>query len=100
MYRKGEENINSMYRKGKPQKGLAILVSLCFMFTIFMGAVPATCSADQNLPTDIKGHWAEETISTMLGSGIVGGYPDGTFKPNRSITRAEFTTIVNKAWYI
>lgn len=78
-----------MYRKGKPQKSLAILVSLCFMLTIFMGAVPAACSAEQNLPTDIKGHWAEDDISTMLGTGVVGGYPDGTFKPNRSITRAE-----------
>jgi hypothetical protein len=68
------------------------------MLTIFMGAVPAACSAEQNLPTDIKGHWAEDDISTMLGTGVVGGYPDGTFKPNRSITRAEFTTIVNRAF--
>ncbi|MGI6488338.1 MAG: S-layer homology domain-containing protein [Syntrophothermaceae bacterium] len=87
-----------MKRKRKKQKDLAILVSLCFMLTIFMGAVPTTCSAEQNLPTDIKGHWAEDNISTMLGTGVVGGYPDGTFKPNRSITRAEFTTIVNRAF--
>jgi|GEM_PF-2179705 len=80
------------------RKSMAILVSLCFIFTVVMGAIPATYRADQNLPTDISGHWAEGTIITMLNTGVIGGYPDGTFQPNRSITRAEFTTIVNKAF--
>ncbi|MET3849245.1 S-layer homology domain-containing protein [Paenibacillus sp. OAE614] len=44
--------------------------------------------------TDIRGHWAEETIQHLAGSGIVKGYPDGTFRPNRPITRAEFVSIL------
>lgn len=80
------------------RKSLALLVSLCFIFTIFMGATPAFYLADQKLPTDISGHWAEETIITMLNNGVIGGYPDGTFQPNHSITRAEFTTMVNNAF--
>lgn len=87
-----------MAKKQKTQKMLATLVSLCFIITIFIGATPATCLADQQLPTDISGHWAEEAISTLINNGVIGGYPDGTFQPNRSITRAEFTTIVNKSF--
>jgi murein DD-endopeptidase MepM/ murein hydrolase activator NlpD len=38
---------------------------------------------------DIKGHWAEKEIKLMVESGRMKGYPDGTFKPDRFITRAE-----------
>ncbi|MGI6487478.1 MAG: fibronectin type III domain-containing protein [Syntrophothermaceae bacterium] len=48
--------------------------------------------------TDIKGHWAEKTIEGLVASGAVSGYPDGTFKPNQTITRAEFATIMVKAF--
>lgn len=48
--------------------------------------------------TDIKGHWAEKTIEELVASGAVSGYPDGTFKPNKTITRAEFATILVKAF--
>lgn len=40
--------------------------------------------------------WAETAIQNMQLNGFVNGYPDGTFKPGGSITRAEFVTIVNK----
>ena len=42
--------------------------------------------------------WAKEKIEKWVASGIIIGYPDGTFKPNRSITRAEFVTLVNSAF--
>ena len=45
---------------------------------------------------DIKGHWAQSQIISFVSNGYVGGYPDGTFKPNNSITRAEFIKIFNK----
>lgn len=40
--------------------------------------------------SDIKGHWAEEIIDEIAAQEIVSGYPDGTFKPDATITRAEF----------
>lgn len=46
--------------------------------------------------TDIKGHWAEQQISEWIKKGTVKGYPNGTFAPDRSITRAEFITLVNE----
>ena len=48
--------------------------------------------------TDIKSHWAEKNIKQMVASGSVGGYPDGSFKPNDTITRAEFATMLVKAF--
>lgn len=45
--------------------------------------------------SDIQGHYVEETIRELTKSGIVSGYPDGTFRPNRPITRAEFVSILS-----
>ncbi|NOU88474.1 hypothetical protein GC102_22345 [Paenibacillus sp. LMG 31460] len=46
--------------------------------------------------SDVKGHWAEQTITGYVYNNVVQGYPDGTFKPDSSITRAELVTIINK----
>ena len=46
--------------------------------------------------TDIDGHWAEDAINAAYGAGWVGGYPDGTFRPNNNITRAEVMSLVNR----
>ncbi|WP_197029760.1 fibronectin type III domain-containing protein [Brevibacillus borstelensis] len=40
--------------------------------------------------TDLTGHWAESYIKRAAAKGIVSGYPDGAFKPNHPVTRAEF----------
>ncbi|HZJ76516.1 MAG TPA: S-layer homology domain-containing protein, partial [Oscillospiraceae bacterium] len=47
---------------------------------------------------DIKGHWAEEYIAEMVENEILTGYPDGTFRPDTTVTRAEFVTILVKAF--
>ncbi len=50
--------------------------------------------------TDIAGHWAEDSIRQLVAKGAVGGYPDSTFKPDINITRAEFVTILGKAFVL
>ncbi|MBN6187686.1 S-layer homology domain-containing protein [Aneurinibacillus sp. BA2021] len=47
--------------------------------------------------TDIAGHWAESNIKRAAAIGIVSGYPDGTFRPNHPVTRAEFTVMLTGA---
>ena len=47
--------------------------------------------------SDTRGHWAESFIDRAVQYGFVQGYPDGTFAPDKSVTRAEFTTMINKA---
>ncbi|MCD9021823.1 S-layer homology domain-containing protein [Cohnella silvisoli] len=46
--------------------------------------------------TDIAGHWANEYITKAVAMGFVSGYPDGTFRPDEGITRAEFTNMLMK----
>ncbi len=46
---------------------------------------------------DISGHWAEAGINQLVAAGVMNGYPDYTFKPDDTITRAEFCTVLVKA---
>lgn len=48
--------------------------------------------------SDIEGHWAKDTILWGVEKGIVSGYPDGTFKPNKEISEAEFLAILIRAY--
>lgn len=48
--------------------------------------------------TDTEGHWAEDVIGKWTDSKIVEGYPDGQFKPDNAITRAEFAALVNRTY--
>lgn len=50
----------------------------------------------ENLFTDIDGHWAADQINRAAEKGWITGYPDGTFGPNRYITRAEAVTMINR----
>jgi len=59
-------------------------------FAVF-AAVPPACDL-----TDIKTHWAGKCITDLCIAGIVNGYPDKTFKPEKDITRAEFTKLIVK----
>lgn len=46
--------------------------------------------------SDIAGHWAEAYIRLAAGNGWITGYPDGTFGPQRDITRAETAMMINR----
>lgn len=46
---------------------------------------------------DTRGHWAEKYIAILQQRGTIGGFPDGSFKPNNGITRAQFAAIAMKA---
>lgn len=46
---------------------------------------------------DTAGHWAEASIREAVARGFVNGYPDGSFKPNGAVTRAEFAVMLTKA---
>ena len=46
--------------------------------------------------SDISGHWAEAEIKRAAALGWIAGYPDGTFRPNDYITRAQAMTMINR----
>ncbi len=58
-----------------------------------------TTSPQKNtvVPRDITTHWAKDIIARLIEADIVTGCPDGTFKPDKPITRAEFTVMLVKA---
>jgi hypothetical protein len=48
--------------------------------------------------SDISTYWGAQYIAGLNERQIIGGFPDGTFRPNESITRAQFAVIVTKAF--
>ncbi|MFM6751996.1 MAG: DUF1565 domain-containing protein [Dolichospermum sp.] len=44
------------------------------------------------------GYWAKAYIEALASQGIIAGFPDGNFKPNEPVTRAQFAAIINKAF--
>jgi hypothetical protein len=46
-----------------------------------------------NAPSDIQGHWAEKNIIEAIEEELLTGYTDGTFKPDKPVTRAELATV-------
>lgn len=43
---------------------------------------------------DIEGHWAEDDIKKLSGSGVINGYEDNTFRPDNYVTRAEMVKMI------
>jgi hypothetical protein len=48
--------------------------------------------------SDITRNWAEPFIRVLVTKGIIKGYPDGTFKPNQLVTRAEFAALLDRTF--
>lgn len=69
-----------------------VLVSILITALLFsLAAIPMTVATTIS---DISGHWAEQAISALLDKNYISGYPDGTFKPDNPVTRAEFLKIL------
>lgn len=53
----------------------------------------------QGLPSfvDTYGHWAKDSIEGLVQKGLMRGYPDGSFHPDRPVTRAEFLVALSRA---
>ncbi|MFM7366187.1 MAG: DUF1565 domain-containing protein [Cuspidothrix sp.] len=52
-------------------------------------------TAFKDVPT---GYWAKAYIEALAAQNIIAGFPDGSFKPNEPVTRAQFAAIINKAF--
>ena len=55
--------------------------------------LPSAAAAPAGL-SDIQGHWAQKEIEEAIDRGWVNGYPDDTFRPEKTISRAEFTKML------
>jgi hypothetical protein len=48
--------------------------------------------------SDVSGHWAEAWIEQLKAEGITSGYPDGTYRPENQVTRAEIAVFLVNAF--
>ena len=69
------------------------LAGLCLAAAVLAGQAFAAFS---DLP---QTHWANEAVAQMAEQGILEGYPDGTFRPDETLTRAQFLAMVVRAWW-
>ena len=67
-------------------KKLQLIIVLVLAILLFPGYVLAH--------SDVHNHWAVQEIDLLSAKEIVGGYADGSFRPDHSITRAEFSKII------
>ncbi|RUS44959.1 S-layer homology domain-containing protein [Cohnella sp. AR92] len=85
------------------KKGIIVITSTLIAITLFYGQTRTTEKAEAeaaaaNAPfSDVTTHWASASISRAAKEGYVGGFTDGTFRPNNTITRAEFISILVRA---
>ncbi len=68
----------------------AIMMALCMVFSV---AVPSFASSEQN---DYANHWAKQFIEKAIAEDVMKGFPDGTFRPEEGVTRAQLATMINK----
>ena len=69
------------------------------LFKIMLSAMVILGFAMPSLayPDVDKSHWAAPQIELLTEQGVIVGYPDGTFKPDENVTRAEFASMAIKA---
>ncbi|QSZ27532.1 S-layer homology domain-containing protein [Aceticella autotrophica] len=75
---------------------IAILMLISNIAATALAAPTNTTTAKQF--TDIKGHWAEKEINDWISKGLIAGYEDNTFRPDNSVTRAEFVTFTDRVF--
>ena len=76
----------------KFKKSIVLIVVVVVMILISFTSLVTAATV-----SDISGHWAQNYIQPLVDRGIISGYPDGIFKPDNPITRAEFCTIITSA---
>ncbi|QGQ98117.1 hypothetical protein EHS13_26140 [Paenibacillus psychroresistens] len=79
-------------------KFIKLIVSKLLIACLVFSSVGMAFAATAATTTDIKGHWAEPQITSWIEKGFIKGYEDNSFKPNNSITRAEFVALVNRSF--
>ncbi|MCG0276636.1 MAG: S-layer homology domain-containing protein [Thermosediminibacteraceae bacterium] len=72
-------------------KRFAKALAIAVVISLVLGLMPV---AFASVPEDVKGTKYEKAVDTLVKLGIVNGYPDGTYKPDRVVTRAEMAKLL------
>ncbi|KXG75279.1 S-layer homology domain-containing protein [Thermotalea metallivorans] len=77
-------------------------IPILLILTLILFIVPVSANP-MNLAKkfiDMGNHWAEVTVNKLIELGVIKGYEDNTFRPDNTITRAEFSTVIRKAFQL
>ncbi|MCU6708391.1 S-layer homology domain-containing protein [Paenibacillus sp. J5C_2022] len=78
------------------------IASLWALFTLLSATLLAqdarSYAAGLSLFVDTEGYWAQEAIEWAVREGIVTGYEDNTFRPDKPVTQAQFLTMLLRAY--
>lgn len=93
-YRTGEPSSDEALWPVKPQGKITRAEVASIFYRLLKEEVRAEVTTTENSFSDVAGDdWFNETVSSLAAMDIIAGYEDGTFRPNASITRAEFAAI-------
>jgi len=82
----------------KLQSSPALLLAFSMVTSSLAPFVAIAPSMAQSTFSDVQGSWAQACIVELTQRNIISGYPDGSFRPNNPVTRAEYASMVGKAF--
>jgi len=74
-----------------------LLTIFLLIFSLLTPGLALPSQSTAATPTDVAGHWAYTYIARGIQLGFISGYPDGTFLPDKPVSRAEFAKMMNAA---
>ena len=72
------------------------ITALFLTVVLLLTMIPGVMAVDSSAITDIRGHWAEQSILWALDENIFQGTTDTTFHPNGTMTRGMFVTVLGR----
>ena len=80
------------------RSGTALLVGISFIGSSVIPLISVNSAFAQTAFNDVPtGYWAQTFIQELATRDIIKGFPDGGFRPNDPVTRAQFAAMLNKA---
>lgn len=83
---------------GSQDNGGAVCEKERYQHQIVAVCRPQYKAEEPEAKDDITGHWAEEDIRWCMEHGLMKGYPDGTFQPDKPVTRAELAAVLRRLY--
>ncbi|MBE8997729.1 MULTISPECIES: S-layer homology domain-containing protein [unclassified Nostoc] len=88
-----------MFTFNRLQSGTAALMALSVTVGTVAPLITASPSLAQTTFSDVSSnYWAAQFIQQLSQRGVIAGFPDGSFRPEEAVTRAQFAAMVNKAF--
>ncbi|MBO9609398.1 MAG: S-layer homology domain-containing protein [Paenibacillaceae bacterium] len=90
----GSVELSAQQRKIAPLLALPAQLPVTAAGRSAVASAPEPAADTGPVPADIADHWAKDVIVDLMKRGIVRGYDDGTIRPDRQLSRAEFTAML------